>query len=212
MCAAAAGRAGAAQERPLPTPSAADTPSLRIVSPEADAYASGLLLLRAEAGPTGRVANVTFYVDGRQVCAVAAAPFECGWDAGPTIHEHQVRAVANLTEGDRLVETVRTKALGFADTAEANVVQVTVTVTESGKFVRDIPRSAFHVKEDGAPQTITLLLVGGRAARADRGRRHQRQHGDAMASCSSAVRDFLARRAVAGAGDAARLQRHGSSR
>jgi VWFA-related protein len=174
-----------------PAASAADTPSLRIVSPEADAYVSGLLLLRAEAGPAGRVANVTFYVDGRQVCAIAAAPYECRWEAGPTIHEHQVRAVANLTEGDRLVETVRTKALGYADTAEANVVQVTVTVTQSGKFVRDIPRSAFHVKEDGVPQTITYFSSEDVPLELIAAVDISGSMTNAMGKLRSAVRDFL---------------------
>jgi VWFA-related protein len=144
-------------QEPASARPAAETPSLRIVSPEPDAYVSGLLLLRAEAGPPGRIANVVFYVDGRQVCTTVDPPYECRWEAGPTIHEHQVRVVANLQEGDRLVETVRTQALGYADAAEANVVQVTVTVTDKGQFVRDIPQSAFHVTEDGVPQMITYF-------------------------------------------------------
>lgn len=37
-----------------------------------------------------------------------------------------------------------------------DVVQVTVTVLDDrGRYVKGLPRSAFHVAEDGRPQTIS---------------------------------------------------------
>ena len=54
------------------------------------------------------------------------------------------------------MQTVRTKGISYAEKVDVDVVQVTVTVSDGhGKFVRGIPRSAFHVSEDGRPQTIT---------------------------------------------------------
>jgi VWFA-related protein len=135
----------------------AGAPSLRILSPEPDAYLSGRTVLRVEVDPAGAASSVVFYVDGRQVCTIVAAPYDCVWEAGPTIHEHQVRAVANLAAGGRVVETVRTKALGYADRTDVKVVQVTVTVSQGGRFVPGLPRSAFHVREDGRPQRLTYF-------------------------------------------------------
>jgi VWFA-related protein len=113
-------------------------------------------LLRAQVVPPNAAAGVTFFVDGRQACALTKQPFECDWDAGAAIAEHQVRAVATLKGGGRIVQTVRTKSVGYAERVDVDVVQVTVTVSDGrGRFVPNIPQSAFHVLEDGRPQTIT---------------------------------------------------------
>ena len=131
-------------------------PELRILSPGEEAYVSGPTLLRAKVDPPDGVTALTFFVNGRQACALTQLPFECEWDAGPAITEHQVRAVATLKGGARLVQTVRTKSVGYTERVDVDVVQVTVTVSdEHGRFVRDIPQSAFRVLEDGHPQTIT---------------------------------------------------------
>jgi VWFA-related protein len=132
------------------------TPELTILSPGEDAYVSGPTLLRAQIVPPGAVAGLTFFVDGRQACALTRLPFECDWDAGATIAEHQVRAVATLKGGGRIVQTVRTKTIGYAERVDVDVVQVTVTVSDGrGKFVPNIPQTSFHVLEDGRPQRIT---------------------------------------------------------
>ena len=131
-------------------------PELRLVSPGDDAYVSGPTLLRVQVTHPEMIAGVTFFVDGRQACALTRQPFECDWDAGAAIAEHQVRAVATLRSGGRLVQTVRTKSVGYAERVDVDVVQVTVTVSDGrGKFVPNIPQNAFHVLEDGRPQTIT---------------------------------------------------------
>jgi Ca-activated chloride channel homolog len=54
------------------------------------------------------------------------------------------------------VQTIRTKAVGYAERVDVDVVQVTVSVSDSrGRFVKGIPQDAFHVQEDGRPQAIT---------------------------------------------------------
>ena len=134
----------------------ADAPQINILSPGEDAYLTGPTLLRASVTPADTVTGVTFFVDGRQVCALTARPFECEWDAGAAIAAHQVRVVATVKGGTRIVQTVRTKSIGYVERVDVDVVQVTVTVADGhGKFVRNIPKSAFHVFEDGRPQTAT---------------------------------------------------------
>jgi len=132
---------------------------LTIVSPVDGAYASGVQMLRATLDPPTAASAVIFFVDGRQVCVVAAAPFECEWDAGRTVNEHQVRVVATLTGGGRVVQTVRTKGIGFADNVDVDAVQVTVTVGDGkGRYVRGLPQSAFHVFQDDQPQKVSHFV------------------------------------------------------
>jgi len=135
---------------------ASELPVLKILSPGDEAFVTGPTLLRASLTPPDSVTGLTFFVDGRQVCALTNPPFECDWDAGATITAHQVRAVATVKGGSRIVQTIRTKSVGYVERVDVDVVQVTVTVSDGrGKFVRSIPQSAFHVFEDGRPQTVT---------------------------------------------------------
>jgi Ca-activated chloride channel family protein len=134
----------------------AGVPQLKILSPGEDAYVTGATLLRASITPAESVTGVTFFADGRQVCALTHPPFECDWDAGAAITAHQVRAVATLRGGNRIVQTVRTKSVGYVERVDVDVVQVTATVSDGhGKFIRGIPQAGFHVFEDGHPQAIT---------------------------------------------------------
>jgi len=129
---------------------------LKILSPDEGAYLAGPTRLRAQLDAAARVQSLVFFVDGSQVCALQKAPFQCEWDAGSSVDEHQVRVVATLIDGRRLVQTVRTKGLSYADRVNVDLVQVTATVSDRrGAYVRGLPRSAFHVLEDGRTQTIT---------------------------------------------------------
>ena len=89
---------------------------------------------------------------------VPVAPFECDWDAGRAIAEHQIRVVATLTAGGRVVQTLRTKGVSFNDNEDVDAVQVTVTVTDGpNRYVRGLPESSFHVWENGRPQKISYF-------------------------------------------------------
>jgi len=137
-------------------PQEGSTAKVRIIDPTEGVYISGLVRLRAVVEPSNAASAVLFYVDGRQVCAVPRSPYECDWDAGTKIVEHQIRVVANLTSGTRAVSTVRTKGISFAESVEVDVVQITATVTDGhGHFVRGLPKSVFHVREDGVRQNIS---------------------------------------------------------
>jgi Ca-activated chloride channel homolog len=132
-------------------------PLVQILNPEPGAVVNGETTLTAGVDPPAAAASVVFFVDGRETCEVAAPPFECQWDAGPDVIEHQIRLVVTLANGGgRIIRTLRTKGLLFDDKVDVDAVQVTVTVTDSeGRFVAGIPRSAFHVFEDGKPQSVS---------------------------------------------------------
>src|SRR5712691_7565150 len=114
----------------------APAPELEIVAPAADAYISGTTVLRATLTPADAATRMLFSVDGRQVCDAGAPPFECSWEAGSHIVAHQIRVVADLKSGGRVIKTVRTRSLGYAEKVDVDVVQIIATVMDgSGHFV-----------------------------------------------------------------------------
>ena len=137
----------------------AQTAQLRITAPTESSYLAGEVLLRAMVDPPSAVsgvADVTFFADGAKVCSVAAPPFECQWDAGARIKSHQIRVVATLKNGERLVQTTTTQDLEVVENVEVDVVQMTVVVTEdNGRFVSGLKPSDFQISEDGVPQKIS---------------------------------------------------------
>src|SRR5215831_5106145 len=134
----------------------APAPELAIVSPSADAYLSGTTIFRATLTPSDAATRVLFSVDGKQVCDAGAPPFECSWEAGSSVTAHQIRVVADLKAGGRVIRTVRTKSLGYAEKVDVDVVQIIATVVDSGgHFISGLPKTSFHVEEDGKPQRVS---------------------------------------------------------
>ena len=93
-----------------------------IVSPEDGAYAAGRLMIRARIEPAAAAPSVVFFVDGRQLCVVARAPYECQWDAGSRVEAHQIRVAATFGSGARVVHNVRTRELAYAEAEHVDVV------------------------------------------------------------------------------------------
>ena len=91
--------------------------SVKILSPAADSFVSGVTVLRAQVEPLDAASIVSFFVDGRPVCRVARPPYECEWDAGRTIAEHRIRVVAASAEASetRTVATISTKGIAVVE-------------------------------------------------------------------------------------------------
>ena len=173
---------------------ASHTPSarVRILSPADGAFVVGPTRLRAEVDPPDASSSVIFFVDGLKVCTVSAPPFECDWDAGSVIAQHLVRLVVNLAAGGRLVRTTRTAAAAFAETVDVDIVKVTVTVTdERGGYVKGLPRSAFHVSEDGRRQAISHFFQDDAALELVVAVDMSESMAPAMSKLKKAVSDFL---------------------
>ncbi len=135
-------------------------PRLSIKAPTETTYVAGEVLLVAAVEPAAAardVVDVTFFADGAKVCAVTSTPFECPWDAGARIRPRQIRVVATLKTGGRLVQTVTTRELEkYVENVDVNVVPVTVVVTDDrGRFVEGLKQKDFEIKEDGVPQKIS---------------------------------------------------------
>jgi len=136
---------------------------LTIQSPPENTYISGPIRLQAIVSPLSAVSQITgltFFADGIVVCRLERPPLACDWDAGPTVEEHHIRAVATLRSGGRLVANVRTKRLDHAEKVDVDVVQVTATVTNGrGRFVPGLRREDFRVFEDDVRQPVTQFLA-----------------------------------------------------
>jgi Ca-activated chloride channel family protein len=137
----------------------AQGPALRVASPTADSYLSGPVRLVAKIDPPAaerQVSQVLFFAGGAQVCTIRRPPFDCDWDAGDRVVEQQIRAVAVLRDGRRLVESVRTRGLLHAEVTDVDIVQVTAVVTDGdGRFVRHLTPRDFKIYEDDRLQEIT---------------------------------------------------------
>lgn len=133
--------------------------TIRIVSPEPDSYAAGIVPLKAVVEPGRRVKDIArtmFYVDGRLACTIMEPTrLECAWDAGAHIKEHVIRAVVEMVGGARAVTSMRTKGLELAEAVRVEVVQLTAVVNDRGRFIGGLPASAFRIFEDNVPQKIT---------------------------------------------------------
>ena len=132
--------------------------SIRWVSPTADTYLSGQVLLRivfVGEGGGSRVEDVTFFADGKQVCVTPGAKAECSWDAGSEVTSHALRAVARLKAGGRLVSAIRTKAIAYAESVSVDVVLANAVVTDGGRFVKGLTREQFRILDEGRERPIT---------------------------------------------------------
>ena len=126
-----------------------------ILSPADGTYVSGRMIVSVGVQASG-VRTVLIYADGEQLCSLTNGPFDCEWDAGPLVNEHQIRVVASFEDGHRVVRSVRTKGVGFAESVNVDVVQVTATVGDGhGHFVKGLPQSSFHLWDEGRPQKVT---------------------------------------------------------
>ena len=132
---------------------AAQTPTLTIVSPAADDILAGSTRLEAVVSPddlASKVQTLTFFVDGRSVCTVEqrALPVHLG--------SRQCRPRPPHPRGRdarggrrRLVANLHTKDLGYAERVRTEAVLVPVIVTDGGQFVRGLKLQDFEVFEDG---------------------------------------------------------------
>jgi Ca-activated chloride channel family protein len=141
---------------------ASTTPQVEILSPVDGSIVTGATMLRAKVEPSSLASSVMFFADGIQVCTTTKPPFDCEWDAGPSIAAHHVRLVVTLSAGGRIVRNARTTEIAFAETVDVDAVQVTVSVTDDrGRYVKGLPQSAFQIKEDGQPQKISQFYAEG---------------------------------------------------
>lgn len=135
--------------------------TMRVISPDRDTDVSGSTKLEVSIEPKSAIPSVqtvTFWVDGHEACTLTKSPFVCWYDPGDVIREHQVRVVASLADGNRLVANVRTHNPGFTENVRTDAVLVQAIVTHGGQFVRGLKQKDFEITEDGVKQDIASMV------------------------------------------------------
>lgn len=133
-------------------------PTLRITSPSPDAIVTGATRIEVAIEPPADVKTMTVTVNGRLACTIERPLFGCTWDAGTVVRGQHVRVVAILSDGRRLVDSVRTKDLGYVEKVRTHAVLVPIIVTEGGQFVRGLKQQDFQLFEDGVAQPLASLV------------------------------------------------------
>lgn len=134
--------------------------AVRLASPSSASYVTGPTALVARIESTETPTRVDFFADGREVCTLTHPPFECSWDAGAGVVAHEIRLVVDFPNGRRIVRTVRTRGLKYAQHVDVNIVQVAVAVTKHGHFVKGLPESDFRLFDNGQQQKLTDFASG----------------------------------------------------
>lgn len=136
-------------------------PALAFASPDGSRALESIerLAVVLPPGTEERTLRVAFSVDGRRVCVVEDAPFECSWDFGGDGRPRVIRAVAELDDDTRLVARVHTPmrvSIRFHTAVERVMVPAVVT-DRRGQYLPELTRDRFVVLEDGAPQEISYF-------------------------------------------------------
>jgi Ca-activated chloride channel family protein len=176
---------------------AAQAPEIVIVFPPEGSYVSDRLGIEARVLPRERrrdVAEITFYADGRLICRTGDIDRPlCMWDAGAAVKAHQIRVVATLKDGQRLVATRRTREIDVNEAVSVHVVQINALVSDrSGKYVGGLTPAQFRVLEDGKPQKILHFAAEQAPLEIVVAMDISGSMGAALEDLKSAVRQFLA--------------------
>jgi Ca-activated chloride channel family protein len=98
-----------------------------------------------------------------------------------------------LSDGTRLVDSVRTEAAGFAPAVEVEVVQVAATVSDGdGRPVKGLRAGDFRVFEDGQPRAVSHFIDADAARELVVAVDISGSMAGEMTTCREAVRRFLA--------------------
>jgi Ca-activated chloride channel family protein len=142
--------------------------SISLLSPAADSFAGGEMLLRAAVNiASSQLQRVDFLVDGRLVGSAAAPPYQIEHNFGQGFDAHTITAVAMLSDGSSLEDSVRTMPVEKSDYyIRTSLVTVDATVVDwKDRLVGDLKREEFSLREDGVEQKITHFAIEERPIR-----------------------------------------------
>lgn len=119
---------------------------------------AGPVEVEAEVKPPrgGRVAKVEFFWNDHLAGTAYAPPYRYRIVVPPARPQGYLRIEARLTDGTIAEDAVAVNASGLGERLDVRLVELYVVVTDrDGRPVRDLPREAFTLFQDGRPQEIT---------------------------------------------------------
>lgn len=133
---------------------------VHLVRPADGEEVFGEIELEADALAELPIRDVAFFVDGRPVGSLSAAPYRLRVDLGGENRPHTVEVVATDAEGRQARHRVRTAPVPLGGRFDVDLRQLYVTVTRDGEPVRGLGRNDFTVLDDGRPQEL-ITFAGG---------------------------------------------------
>lgn len=109
--------------------------------------------------PGAVLSPVEFFVDGARVGTVQEGPpFAVEWLDENPFERRDITVQAAVSSGDVLRDTVSLPPFEVVEKSEVTGVLLETSVYDTGgRFVSDLPGSAFTVAEDGVPQAIDFI-------------------------------------------------------
>ncbi len=147
----------------VPTQSNAQESSqvwVHLLEPADDQEVIGEIELVADVLAEHPIADVAFFVDGRPVGSLTAAPFTLRVDLGLENRPHVIEVVATDIRGLQARHRIETAMVPLGSRYEVDLKQLYVTVTRDGARVRDLDRGDFTVLDDGRPQQLITFENG----------------------------------------------------
>jgi VWFA-related protein len=120
----------------------------------------GDIVLEANVLSVKPIREVVFYVDGRPVGMVTAAPYQLRMSLGDENRVHTFQVIATDVDGSEARETITTKPVPIVGQYEVELQQLYVTVTRNGKRALYLEREDFSVLDEGRPQQLVTFEHG----------------------------------------------------
>ncbi|MGC4081812.1 MAG: VWA domain-containing protein [Vicinamibacterales bacterium] len=135
--------------------------SLRITSPlgRTGLVTRVRIVAQVTLAPGALLSPVEFFVDGIRVGAVQEGPpYAVEWLDENPFERREITVQAAVSTGELQRDTVSLPPFEVVEKAEVTGVLLETSVYDkSGRFVSDLPPSAFSVTEDGVEQTIDFI-------------------------------------------------------
>lgn len=133
---------------------------VNITAPRSDAFVLGKVEVVAEVLGAAPAAEVAFYVDGRAVGVLTAAPYRLEVDLGDQNIPHRFDVVATDTKGNQATATVLTEPVPIARDFEVELQQLYVTASSGGHRILDLQPEEFVIDDNNEEQVLVTFGKG----------------------------------------------------
>lgn len=133
--------------------------SVRITSPLGRSGVPGSVRIVAQihSADGSNPGPARFFIDGRLFGTVDTAPYALEWTDDNPFERREISVAASDPVGHEVRDTVVLEPFDIVEETEISSVLVEASVQDKdGRFLKNVPQSAFRVLEDGVPQPLDL--------------------------------------------------------
>jgi VWFA-related protein len=133
---------------------------VHFVTPEEGSAVIGEIQVEAEVLSAKEVRDVVFYLDGRPVGMLTAAPYRLRIDLGEENRAHTFEVIATNIDGDEVRRRITTQPAAIGGRYEVELQQLYVTATSDEGRVLDLEREDFEILDEGRRQEVVTFARG----------------------------------------------------